>query len=193
MKKKYEDSVTKSRWSSGGMETAILQVILVLILILGGLQLVLTKSGDIVDSARKLFGLALANKGQAPTCETIAHGISVCPGRMVARVATSPDSVFSYRKKGEPVAYFASELTTNNDAGIVAASLIILTDEDSESSSARTAKLLKKPCIARAEVFVDHVQKLVRTKTRSVCEGDMIYVDASLGLITLGGFSDERE
>ena len=117
----------------------------------------------------------------------LAKGLPASPGAATGEVCFDADDAEKLAKDGHKVILCRTETSPEDIHGMHAAEGILTSRGGMTSHAAVVARGMGKPCVSGAgDVVIDHKNKTMNVKGRTLKEGEKITIDGSTGEVLLG-------
>ena len=122
--------------------------------------------------------------------DVIAKGLPASPGAASGMVVFSADEAEDHTVRGEKVILCRQETSPEDIHGMHASQGILTSRGGMTSHAAVVARGMGKPCVAGAsELYIDTSEKIIRSGTTEIKEGDIVTIDGCSGEIMKGKVS----
>jgi pyruvate,orthophosphate dikinase len=121
------------------------------------------------------------------TAEVITKGLPASPGAASGKVYFHADDVVEAKNRGEKTILVRQETSPEDIEGMVSAEGILTARGGMTSHAAVVARGMGKCCVAGcSEIRVDEENKVIKTRSMTVKEGNYISIDGGTGVVYLG-------
>ncbi|WP_347176161.1 pyruvate, phosphate dikinase [Tissierella sp. Yu-01] len=119
--------------------------------------------------------------------EAIAKGLPASPGAASGKVYFNAEDVVKAKNRGERCILVRQETSPEDIEGMISAEGILTARGGMTSHAAVVARGMGKCCVAGCnDIRVDEENKIIKTKTMTLKEGEFISIDGSTGIVYLG-------
>lgn len=122
--------------------------------------------------------------------EVLAKGLPASPGAASGMVYFNAVDVVAAKARGEKSILVRQETSPEDIEGMISAEGILTARGGMTSHAAVVARGMGKCCVAGcSEIRVDEDKKVIKTKNRTIYEGEYISLDGSTGIVYLGSIT----
>ena len=122
--------------------------------------------------------------------EVLAKGLPASPGAASGMVYFNAVDVVAAKARGEKSILVRQETSPEDIEGMISAEGILTARGGMTSHAAVVARGMGKCCVAGcSEIRVDEDKKVIKTKNRTIHEGEYISLDGSTGVVYLGSIT----
>ena len=122
--------------------------------------------------------------------EVLAKGLPASPGAASGMVYFNAVDVLAAKARGEKSILVRQETSPEDIEGMISAEGILTARGGMTSHAAVVARGMGKCCVAGcSEIRVDEDKKVIKTKDRTIHEGEYISLDGSTGVVYLGSIT----